>query len=129
MPVNEYHVPFWRQHISRPLLMAVFRGLFHLLARVKITGRENVPLGQPYVVAINHVSTFEAPLVGGFWPELCEALGAVEVWHRPGQSILAHLYGGIQVHRGCVDCQNPKAWHQKCLHNNCCSNWYTVNDI
>jgi 1-acyl-sn-glycerol-3-phosphate acyltransferase len=105
MPVNEYRVPFWRRRISRPLITAVFRGLFRLLSEVEITGMENVPLGQAYVVATNHVSTFEAPLVGGFWPEICEALGAVEVWHRPGQSILANLYGGIQVHRGEVDRQ------------------------
>jgi 1-acyl-sn-glycerol-3-phosphate acyltransferase len=103
MPVSEYTVPFWRQRITRPLMMAGFRGIFHLLISVKITGKENVPLGQPYVVAVNHVSTFEAPLVGGFWPELCEAIGAEEVWHRPGQGILANLYGGIHAHRGEVD--------------------------
>jgi len=103
MPLSEYHVPFWRQKIARPVMMGGFRLLFHILAKVVITGQENVPLGKPYVLAINHVSTFEAPFVGAFWPELAEALGAAEVWQRPGQGILANLYGGIPVHRGEVD--------------------------
>jgi len=103
MPVSEYRVAWWRRKIARPLMMGGFRIIFRLLARVVVTGEENVPVGKPYVMAINHVSTFEAPFVGAFWPERAEALGAAEVWQRPGQSILANLYGGIPVHRGEVD--------------------------
>jgi 1-acyl-sn-glycerol-3-phosphate acyltransferase len=79
------------------------RTLFHFLAPVHITGRENVPLKTPYIVAINHVSLFDPPFVGVFWPEAVEAMGAVEVWSKPGQNILARLWGGIQVHRGDYD--------------------------
>jgi 1-acyl-sn-glycerol-3-phosphate acyltransferase len=104
MQMNAYRVPFWRR-VVRAILMGAFRGIFHLLSEVKITGRENVPLGTAYIVAINHVSTFEAPLVGAFWPERAEATGAVDVWHRPGQGILARLYGGVPIHRGEVDRQ------------------------
>ena len=57
----------------------------------------------PYIVAINHVSLFEAPFVGVFWPEQLEALGASDVWDRPGQNILARMWGGIPVHRGDYD--------------------------
>jgi len=103
MPVSGYRVAWWRRKVARPLMMGAFRLIFRLLAEVVVTGKENVPLGSPYVMAINHVSTFEAPFVGAFWPELPEALGAAEVWQRPGQSTLARLYGGIPVHRGEVD--------------------------
>ncbi len=103
MQVSDYGVPFWRRWITRPMVIGFFRGLFHLLCTVEITGREYVPLGKAYIVAINHVSTFEAPLVGAFWPEQAEATGAVEVWQRPGQNILARMYGGIPIHRGEVD--------------------------
>ena len=106
--MNKYRVPLWRR-VVRAILMGAFRGLFHLLSEVKITGRENVPLGMAYIVAINHVSTFEAPLVGAFWPERAEATGAVDVWHRPGQGILARLYGGVPIHRGEVDRQMLEA--------------------
>jgi 1-acyl-sn-glycerol-3-phosphate acyltransferase len=30
-------------------------------------------------------------------------MGAVEVWSKPGQNVLARLWGGIQVHRGDYD--------------------------
>ena len=103
MPLETYHLAWWRRWLARPLVRFVLRILFHILAAVRITGRKNVPLRSAYIVAINHVSLFEAPLVGAFWPEQIEALGASDVWERPGQNILARLWGGIPVHRGDYD--------------------------
>jgi 1-acyl-sn-glycerol-3-phosphate acyltransferase len=97
-----YRVPF-RFRVSRPILRTVFRGLFHILGRVKITGRENVPLGAPYVVAINHVSIFDPPFAGAFWPEALEIIGAVDVFSKPGQGQILKLYGVVPVHRGDYD--------------------------
>jgi 1-acyl-sn-glycerol-3-phosphate acyltransferase len=82
-----------------------FRLLFRLLSRVHISGLENVPASGAYLIAINHVSLFEPPLTLAFWPAVIEAAGAVEIWEKPGQDILARLYGGIQVHRGEFDRQ------------------------
>jgi 1-acyl-sn-glycerol-3-phosphate acyltransferase len=97
-----YRVAFWRR-LVRPILKAVFRLLFRILARVKITGKENIPFGKPYVAVINHVSLFDPPFVVSFWPEILELMGAVDIWHRPGQDVLVRLYGGIPVHRGEYD--------------------------
>jgi 1-acyl-sn-glycerol-3-phosphate acyltransferase len=83
----------------------VFRGLFRLMAQIRITGRENVPASGPYLIAINHVSLYEAPFMLAFWPVAPEAVGAVDIWNRTGQSALARLYGGIPVHRGQIDRQ------------------------
>lgn len=98
-----YRVAWWRRRIARPLLRFLFRALFRLLAPVEIHGAENVPRGQAYIVAINHVSLFDPPFAGVFWPEPLEAMGAAEVWSRPGQGLLARLWGGIQVRRGEYD--------------------------
>ena len=103
MPVEKYHLAWWRRWLARPLIRGVLRSFFHLLAPIKITGKKNVPLRTPYIVAINHVSLYEAPFVGVFWPEQVEALGASDVWERPGQNILARMWGGIPVHRGDYD--------------------------
>ena len=103
MPVIKYRLAWWRRWLARPFLRVVLRTVFRILAPVKLTGKRNVPLGKPYIVAINHVSLFEAPFVGVFWPEQLEAMGAVEVWDRPGQNILARMWGGIPVHRGDYD--------------------------
>jgi len=101
--VSPYRVAWWRRWLGRPLVRGVLRAVFHILAQVKITGGQNVPRRQAYIVAINHVSLFDPPFAGVFWPEAVEAMGAVEVWSRPGQNILARLWGGIPVHRGEVD--------------------------
>ncbi len=103
MPVIEYRLAWWRHWLARPFLRVVLRAVFHILAPVKITGRKNVPRGKPYIAAINHVSLFEAPFIGVFWPEQLEVMGAVDVWSRPGQNILARMWGGIPVHRGEYD--------------------------
>jgi 1-acyl-sn-glycerol-3-phosphate acyltransferase len=66
-------------------------------------GLENVPKSGAYLIAINHISLYEAPFVVSFWPVAPEVAGAADVWDRPGQSLLARWYGGIQVHRGQYD--------------------------
>jgi 1-acyl-sn-glycerol-3-phosphate acyltransferase len=99
---NRYQVPL-RFKIIRPFLKTLFRGVFHMLARVKITGQENIPYGSPYLVAINHVSIFDPPFVAAFWPESPEIIGAIDVFGKPGQGQLLRLYGVIPVHRGDYD--------------------------
>lgn len=104
MSHTPYRVPL---HIrfSRAVLRPIFRGLFHILSRVRIVGLEHVPREGSYLIAINHVSLFEPPFILAFWPRIPEAAGAVDIWERPGQNWLARLYGGIPVHRGEYDRQ------------------------
>jgi 1-acyl-sn-glycerol-3-phosphate acyltransferase len=99
----EHYQPRWAVRALRPSVRALFRGIFHILSRVEIQGLENVPSGGAYLIAINHVSLFEAPFVVSFWPVAPEVAGAADVWNRPGQSILAKVYGGIPIHRGHFD--------------------------
>jgi 1-acyl-sn-glycerol-3-phosphate acyltransferase len=101
---SSYRVPL-HSKIFRWLFRPVFRRLFHILFQVHIEGTEHIPKQAPYLVAINHVSLYEPPFILAFWPRQLEAAGAVDIWRRRGQSILAHLYGGIQVHRGQFDRQ------------------------
>ena len=97
-----YSVPF-RYQLSRPVIKGVFRLIFHILGRVKVTGKENIPYGKPYVVAMNHISIFDPPLVGSFWPEHLEIVGASDVFEKPGQGQILKIYGVIPVHRGEYD--------------------------
>lgn len=94
-----YHVPF-HFRLIRPVIKAVFRTLFHVLGRVKIIGKENIPYGKPYVVAMNHISIYDPPFIAAFWPEILEIMGASEVFDKPGQGQLVKLYGVMPVHRG-----------------------------
>jgi len=99
---NTYHLPL-RFKIVRPVAKFIFRGLFRALARVRIIGKENIPYGKPYVVAMNHVSIFDPPFAAAFWPEQLEIIGAIDVFGKPGQGQLLRLYGVIPVHRGDYD--------------------------
>lgn len=92
-----------RFRFTRPLLKPVFRLIFRLLARITISGTENVPRGRPYVAAMNHVSIYDPPFVAAFWPEELEIIGAIDVFSRPGQGQLLRLYGVIPVRRGEYD--------------------------
>jgi 1-acyl-sn-glycerol-3-phosphate acyltransferase len=99
---NVYRVPF-RYRIVRFFIKPIFRGIFHLLGNVKIFGKEYIPYGKPYVVAMNHVSIFDPPFVGAFWPEPLEIIGAADVFDKPGQGLILKAYGVIPVHRGDYD--------------------------
>jgi 1-acyl-sn-glycerol-3-phosphate acyltransferase len=104
--LDRYQTPFFNR-AARTLLRPVFRGLFHLLARIEIEGLENIPRGAAYIAAFNHVSTFDPPFLLTFWPENIEVLGASDIWNRAGfgQNLLVRLFGGIPVHRGEYDRQ------------------------
>lgn len=97
-----YRVPL-RFRLSRPVLKTVFRLIFRILGKIKVMGRENIPYGKPYVVAMNHISIFDPPLIAAFWPEMLEIVGASDVFEKPGQGQLLKLYSVIPVHRGEYD--------------------------
>lgn len=88
---------------TRPVMRAVVGVIFRLLGRVRVTGRENIPRGQSYIVAINHVSIIDPPAVLTFWPEIIEAIGAIDVFDKPIQGQMVRMYGTIPVHRGDYD--------------------------
>jgi len=93
------------QNFKRHLLRGIFRPIFRILFRIRITGLENVPKGTAYIIAANHISLYEPPLLLTFWPELPEVVAGHDVWDRPGQNILVKGYGAIPVHRGEYDRQ------------------------
>ncbi len=102
MSPKEYRIPLGLR-LRRPLAKTLIRWIFKIIARIQVTGLENVPRGTAYVVAINHVSIFDPPLVLCLWPEMMEAVGAVDVFDKPLQGDLLRIYGVIPVHRGEYD--------------------------
>jgi 1-acyl-sn-glycerol-3-phosphate acyltransferase len=102
--MKPYTVPLVNR-LFRGTFRPIFRLLFHTLGGVKIVGRENVPRKGAYIITMNHVSLYEAPFLVAFWPVAPEVAGAIEIWSRPGQNLLARGYHGIPVHRGEYDRQ------------------------
>jgi 1-acyl-sn-glycerol-3-phosphate acyltransferase len=101
--MNDLYRVSLRYRIIRFLMKPVFRGIFHILGDIKIFGKKNIPFGKPYVVVMNHVSIFDPPFVGAFWPEQLEIIGAADVFDKPGQGLVLKAYGVIPVHRGDYD--------------------------
>lgn len=98
----DYRPPAYT-YLTRPFLKTLFRGIFRVIGRVRLSGFENIPRRQPYIVAINHVSIVDPPFTLCFWPENLEAVGAADVFDKPMQGELLRLYGVIPVHRGDYD--------------------------
>ncbi len=46
----------------------VVRVYYNLLFKVEITGEENIPVDSGYIIAPNHLSMYDPPLIGGFFP-------------------------------------------------------------
>lgn len=100
--MKPYRIPLHIQ-LNRLFLRPAIRAIFNMMGRIKIVGKENVPLGTPYVIAINHISIFDPPLAVSFWPEQPEVIGAADVFQKKGQGLLLSMYGVIPVHRGDYD--------------------------
>jgi len=99
---NNWPIP-WKVRLFRACARPVFRILFHILSRIEIDGLENVPKHGSYLVACNHISIYEPPLVLAFWPRVLEVAAGVDVFDRPQQGRLVRLYGSLPVHRGEFD--------------------------
>jgi 1-acyl-sn-glycerol-3-phosphate acyltransferase len=102
MPTKSYNIPPHIQ-LNRLFLRPGINLLFRILGRVKVSGKENVPLGKPYVIAMNHISIFDPPLAVSFWPEEPEVIGAADVFEKKGLGTILSMYGVIPVHRGDYD--------------------------
>ncbi len=87
----------------RRLLKGLGKTLLQILFRIKITGMEYVPVGTAYIIAANHVSHFEPPLILSFWPEFPEAVAGHDVWERGINGKFVATYGAIPVKRGEYD--------------------------
>ncbi len=99
---SSYTIPLWIR-LQRSVLRGVFRQVFRVLCHVEINGLENVPREGGYIIAHNHISLFEPPLVLAFWPVQPEAIAGADVFHRPGQKIMVRAYHAIPVRRGEYD--------------------------
>jgi 1-acyl-sn-glycerol-3-phosphate acyltransferase len=91
------------QKLKRILLRALVKTVMSILFRIRITGKENIPVGTAYMIAANHVSHFEPPLILAFWPEYPEAVAGHDVWERGINGKFVSTYGAIPVKRGEYD--------------------------
>jgi 1-acyl-sn-glycerol-3-phosphate acyltransferase len=76
--VESYSVSPWVS-VRRSMLRGVFRQVFHVLCKIEINGLENIPKESAYIIAHNHISLFEPPLILAFWPQHPEGIAGADV--------------------------------------------------
>ncbi|GAB4581229.1 MAG: lysophospholipid acyltransferase family protein [Anaerolineales bacterium] len=100
-----HHTVPWPLRFRRNVLRFLFRQVFRITYRIRFYGKENIPAEGAYLIAHNHVSVVDPAVILAFWPISVQAIGAVELWQRPGQNWLVQLYGTLPVNRGEMDRQ------------------------
>ncbi len=86
------------------IVQFVFSILFRILFRLQVIGKENIPKTGPVVIACNHVSLLDPPMVGTASSRPVHFMAKSELF----VPILGTLYqslGAFPVHRGAADPQ------------------------
>jgi 1-acyl-sn-glycerol-3-phosphate acyltransferase len=90
----------------RPHYWAVcllIRALARALGGLRITGRERLPRDHPFLVAVNHISALDPPVLGASLPFECTFFAKVELFRNPLFARLISSLNAIPVRRGEAD--------------------------
>ena len=79
------------------------RIVFGLLCRPDITGVENIPKEGGYILASNHISNFDPPIVGSWVPREVSFLAKKELFPNKLAASLFYRLNCIPVKRGVID--------------------------
>lgn len=96
---------------TQPLSVRLFRVYGRLIVRaiflagckLNFRGLENIPPPGAYIIAMNHLATYDPPLLLAFWPHAPESLGAANMMEKPFTGHMMRWYGTVPVHRGKFD--------------------------
>lgn len=81
----------------------VARGLFRVVAGWEVRGRHHVPSEGGFVVASNHISFLDPPLIGAALPREVHYLAKTELFSTPGLGWLIRSLNAIPIRRGAAD--------------------------
>lgn len=77
----------------------VVQGLFRLLYGIRIKGRQNLPETGPALIACNHRSLFDPPLIGCLLPEEAGFVAKAELFRVPVLAGLIRSLNAIPIDR------------------------------
>lgn len=83
-----------------------------LLTRLRVYGRERVPMDGGLVVACNHFSWIDPPVLGAAIPRTLYFMAKVEAHHVPGLGQLMRSFGAFSVRRGESDREAVRTMRQ-----------------
>lgn len=85
--------------IARAILRAVFRIVF----RWEVAGSENVPMTGPVLIASNHISLLDPPVIGCAISRKIHFMAKAELFRYPVLGSLFRYFGAFPVRRGMAD--------------------------
>jgi len=80
-----------------------FRAIFRFSARVRIEHLAPVPRTGPLILASNHISHFDPPVVGCFFPRHVDWMAMEELFRNPRFARALELTGAFRVNRDGTD--------------------------
>jgi 1-acyl-sn-glycerol-3-phosphate acyltransferase len=94
--------------VGRPTIGAAVE----LLTRLRVYGRERVPMDGGLVVACNHFSWIDPPVLGAAIPRTLYFMAKVEAHRVPGLGQLMRSFGAFSVRRGESDREAVRTMRQ-----------------
>jgi 1-acyl-sn-glycerol-3-phosphate acyltransferase len=81
------------------------RILSKFVFRVRVSGRENIPKSGGFILASNHISHFDPPLVGCWVPRAIYFFAKKELFDHKLFGTILHRVNALPVRRGTIDRQ------------------------
>ncbi len=89
--------------MTQRILRATINVLLGLISHREYVGLENIPAEPPYIMVINHLAAFDAPLLLTVCPHTIRAFAAAKHKRNPLYALVLTMAGPIWVRRGEVD--------------------------
>lgn len=100
------------------ILKAIFWFVFRLLFRADISGRENLPQDGPVILAANHLSNWDPPLLACFLSRPVSYMAKVELFEHPlfGAAIRnCHAFPVRRAQRTAVPSRQPSGYSSRAM--------------
>lgn len=82
---------------------SIVRGLFRIIYRVEVEGLDKIPADKEFIVAPNHLSNLDPPMLGVFLPLRMSYMAKEELFRIPIFGGLIKALGAFPVKRGGMD--------------------------
>jgi 1-acyl-sn-glycerol-3-phosphate acyltransferase len=103
--VADFRVQNRRSDLRYWICWVVVWLFFRLFFRVRIVGQEHIPRKGPLVIASNHISLLDPPLLGLCTPRFVHFMAKEELFRNRFIAKLLRYLGGFPVRRGAGDRQ------------------------
>jgi 1-acyl-sn-glycerol-3-phosphate acyltransferase len=80
-----------------------FRTVFRAAARLHVAHLSPIPRSGPLILASNHISHFDPPVIGSFFPRHVDWMAMEELFRNPRFARALELAGAFRVHRDGTD--------------------------